>query len=118
MRIIVQSKTLPVTQALQAFIRHQSQKLAKITGRIGQLSVFLEKVAKKSNDPTAASVKYWVQLPGRKAVVVTRHAVDMYEAIVDVTKRAMRQVLKVKEKRMGQMYRVNGRHHRLPEWPK
>ncbi len=108
MHVIVQSKTLPVTQALRAFVDHQASKLEKLAD-ITKLCVFLENVGKKSNDPQAATVQYLIEIPGRKAVVVRRRAVDMYEAIVDATERAMRQVSKVKERRLSEW-----RHKNVP----
>ncbi|HEX7018018.1 MAG TPA: hypothetical protein VF209_03885, partial [Patescibacteria group bacterium] len=64
MRVIVQSKTLPVTFALRRFAQRQAEKLAKFSNRILHVFVYLEKVQGKRNDPFAASVKYAVHLPG------------------------------------------------------
>lgn len=99
MRVIVQSKTLPITRALRSFVWRQALKLDRVAD-ITKLSVFLENVGKKSNDPQAATVKYLIEMPGKKAVVVRRHAVDMYDAVVDATERAFRQVRKIKERRL------------------
>lgn len=100
MTIIVQAKSLPVTQALRTFVQNQAAKIAKFSGKVSQITVYLEKVTqRKTNDPSVASVKYHVKLPG-KDIVVSRRAVDMYDAIVDATNRVSRQVRKLKEKRV------------------
>ncbi len=107
MHVIVQSKTLPITRALRAFVDHQASKLERLAN-ITKLSVFLEKVGKKNNDPSAATVQYLIEIPGKKALVVRRRAVDMYEAIVDATQRAMRRVRKVKERQLNDHHHKNG----------
>lgn len=99
MRVIVQSKTLPVTSAIRRFAQRQAEKIEKFSGKITSVFVYLEKVKGKDNDPFAASVKYHVHLPGRD-VVVRRKATDLYLAMVAAAQRAGRQVRKIKEKRM------------------
>jgi len=107
MTVLVQAKSIPVTKALRAFVQQQAAKVARLTDRVSQITVYLEKTSKrKSNDPRATSVRYHIKLPG-KDVVVRRKAVDMYDAIVDATDRATRQVRKLKEKRLQK--RTQGR---------
>lgn len=98
MTVLVQAKSIPVTQALRLFVQGQAAKIAKFSGKISQITVYLEQIGKrKTNDPTATMVKYHVKLAG-KDVIVTRKSKDMYDAIVDATDRAVRQVRKLKEK--------------------
>lgn len=100
MTVIVQGKSMAVTQALRNFAARQAQKISKLTDKASQVTVYLEKISsRKSNDPQSTEVRYHVQLPG-KDVVVKARAVDMYDAIVDATDRVVRQVRKLKEKRL------------------
>ncbi|PIR59236.1 MAG: ribosomal subunit interface protein [Candidatus Pacebacteria bacterium CG10_big_fil_rev_8_21_14_0_10_56_10] len=107
MRIIVQSKTVRVTQALRAFVRKQALKMLKHQRVIG-VRVYLETVAKRSNDPQGTTVKYQVEVPG-KDIVVKRQAADLYQAIASATRRALRQVRKAKEKRITTGRRTDNR---------
>jgi ribosomal subunit interface protein len=101
MTLIVESKRLKLTKALREFVSKQTQKLTKL-GQQGatKVAVYLETVKKKSNDPTANSVTYALSLPGRKVIVVKKHAVDMYQAIVAASSEAFRKLRKVKERRL------------------
>lgn len=100
MTVIVQAKSIPVTKALRQFVRRQADKVSHFSGKISQITVSLERASRrKNNDPTTSIVKYHVKVPG-KDIVVKRTAVDMYDAIVDATDRVVRQVRKLKEKRI------------------
>lgn len=99
MKVIIRSKTLEVTKALQAFIKKQAQKLTKSGQRISKITVFLETVRRKKNDSSAATVKFHVDIPG-KNIVVKRQAEDMYKAVVDAANRANRYMRKTKERRL------------------
>lgn len=99
MNVSVQSKTLEVTEALRSFCEKQAGKVSRFSQKISSVSIYIENIAKKKNDPAAASVKYAVNIPGQ-VLVVKRRATDMYEAIVDATNGIMRQVRKEKEKRI------------------
>ncbi|MDH5532890.1 MAG: ribosome-associated translation inhibitor RaiA [Candidatus Pacebacteria bacterium] len=99
MNITVQSKTLEVTDALRAFCEKQASKVGRFGRNISQINIHIENITRKKNDPTAASVQYSVDLPG-KVLVVKRTAVNMYDAVVDATNGIMRQVRKTKEKRI------------------
>jgi ribosomal subunit interface protein len=101
MNVIVQSKTLAISDGLRQCIDRQSRKLNKLGIKIDKVRIFLENLAKKKNDTKSAQVTYAVALPGKKEVVVMRRAADMYEAIVDATNRVMRQVREEKEKRIA-----------------
>lgn len=102
MTVIVQAKSMSVTQSLRNFATSQAKKIAKFSRKISQITVHLEQVNQaKSNDPTVASVKYLVRMPG-KDIIVKRKATDMYDAIVDATDRVTRQVRKLKEKKIAQ----------------
>lgn len=98
MKVIIRSKTLEVTKALNAFIKKQARKLTKSGQRIEKITVFLEAVRPK-NDEKSSVVKFFVDMPG-KNLVVQRQAEDMYKAIVDTADRASRYMRKNKEKRL------------------
>lgn len=100
MTVIVESKRMKVTQALRQFVEQQTQKIVKLSKPATMVRVNLETVEKKSNDPLANSVTFRVQTPG-KDVVVTKRAVDMYDAIVDASKGAARQLRKYYERQLG-----------------
>lgn len=102
MKVFVEAKNLVVTPALRRHVEQHTKKLQKIGKKIVEVRVFLETIAKKSNDPTANRVIVSVSLPG-KAVVVRKQAVDMYEAIVDAAHSASRRVRKEAEKRITRM---------------
>lgn len=101
MNVIVQSKTLPITDGMRQCIDRQTHKLQKLGIRIDKVRIFLENLARKKNDTKSARVTYAVALPGKKEVVVMRHAADMYAAIVDATNSLIRQVREEKERRIG-----------------
>jgi len=103
MRVIVQSKTIAITDALRQFIERQASKLDRLGIRVSKASVFLENIGKK-NDLKNATVKYAISLPGKKRIIVKRCAADMYQAVADATDRAIRQLRKTKEKRIS-LYR-------------
>ncbi len=99
MQILVQSKTLSITAALRAFIERQARKLSRRGERVQAVTVFVETVGKKKNDVQSAIAKMKVSLPGRD-LMVERRAQDLYEAVIDVTARAARQIRKTKERRI------------------
>ncbi len=105
MNVIVQSKTLPITQALRSYVEQQTHKLEKYANQVGDIYVFLEHAVGKKSQPYSAKVKYLVTMPGRPAVVVRRKAADLYSGIVDATDRTVRLVRKAKEKRLTQQRR-------------
>jgi len=98
MTVLVQSNSLKVTKALQRFVEDQAAKVLKLGKRVVKIQVYLESIAKKNNDPHANKVTYQVSIPG-KDVVVTKGAADMYDAIVDATDSAVRQLRKLYERR-------------------
>lgn len=98
MTVLVQSNSLKVTKALQRFVEDQASKVLKLGKQVVKIQVYLESITKKSNDSHANKVTYKVAIPG-KDVIVTKGATDMYEAIVDATDGAVRQLRKLYEKR-------------------
>lgn len=98
MQLQVSSKHMDVTPAIRAFATKQAGKLAKLSKKIIGARIFLETVPKKHNDPQANTVTYEVDVPGKNVVVQAR-AKDLYQAIVEATNSATRQVRKVFEKR-------------------
>ena len=108
MNVIVQSKTLVITEALRSFAEQQAEKLRRRGQKISQVTVFLEQVARKKNDVQAATAKFLIELPG-KQVVVQHKAHDLYLAISEAAGRATRQVRRFREKRVDQYHH----HHHL-----
>lgn len=102
MQIQVASKTLKVTRALRQFASDQAAKLQKPNQRISKVRISLDQPAKGTKRDRNALVKYVVSLPG-KTVVMKHKAHDMYEAIVETTDKVVRQVRKIKEKRLDQL---------------
>jgi len=103
MRVVVQSSSVPVTQALRSFAEQQVNRLVRKSQRIYQINFGIRKILGKKNDMTAAEVTCRVSLPG-KQVVITRRGSDVYEALVDSSRRAARKLRKLREKR-SQKYR-------------
>lgn len=101
MNVIVQSKTLAITDGLRQCIDRQARKLNKLGVKVDKVRIFLENLAKKKNDTKSAKVTYAVALPGKKEVVVMRRAADMYVAIADATNSLIRQVREQKERRIS-----------------
>lgn len=99
MTVIVESKKMKVTQAIRMFAEKQANKIAKLGKDVFQVRIHLESVAKKKSDARSNLVTYCISIPGRD-IVVKKHAVDMYAAIVDATSGAVRKLRKVNEKRM------------------
>lgn len=98
MTVLVESNSIKVTDALRQFVETQAQKVSKLGKGIVDIRVFLETIAKKNNDPHANKVTLKVSIPG-KDVVVTKAAVDMYEAITGATDSAVRRLRKVYERK-------------------
>jgi len=99
MTVLVEAKNMEVTQALRRHVFQQAQRLTRLGKKIVGISVFLETIPKKSNDPHANKVTFKVRVPG-KDVVVMKQAVDMYQAIVEAAHGAFRQVRKLAERRI------------------
>lgn len=100
MQVIVESKNLTVTEALRLHILKQSKKIERLKKPITSVRVYLENIAKKSNDPKANGVTFHIEMPGKKDVTIQKHAVDMYEAIVQAAEGAVRHIRKEAEKRI------------------
>lgn len=105
MTVIVESKKMKLTQAIRIFAQDQAEKLKKLEKGVSEVRIYLESVAKKKSDIYSNIVTYRVSIPG-KDIVVKKHAVDMYAAIVDATEGAVRKLRKVSEKRMTMKRRV------------
>jgi ribosomal subunit interface protein len=99
MNVIVQSKTMVITEAMRAFVLRQARKLFQRRQRITQVVVFLENVRRKKNDTTAATAKFFIDIPGKNLVVQER-AHDVYLAISNAAKATMRRLRKTKERRL------------------
>ena len=102
MNVIVHSKTIKLTKAIRVFCQEQCEKLFGKGSHISQVSVFLEDISRKKSSSKRASAKIKISIPG-KDVVIRRQAHDLYKAIVDVTRRAQRQLRKSKEKKKHQV---------------
>ena len=99
MTVIVESKRMKVTKALRDFIEKQTRKIVKLNKKPTQVRVHLETNERKSNDPFSNVVTFLIEIPG-KNIVITKHAVNMYDAIVDAATGAARQLRKKHEKRV------------------
>jgi ribosomal subunit interface protein len=104
MTVIVQSKTFVVTEALRAFVTQQVQKLLKHSKKILEVVVFLEMVKRKKNDVYSASAQFVIVMPQRR-VVVRQKAKDLYIAISEAARSTLRQVGRVKERRLARALR-------------
>ncbi len=105
MSILIQSKTLSVTAGLRSFIERQTRKLFTKSHRIQGVTVFLETIGRrKKNDQSATIARIKLSLPG-KDVVVQRRAADLYQAIVEASHSAARQITRVKDKRITKRFR-------------
>lgn len=100
MNVIVQSKTMVITAAIESAAYHFAKKFTRRGQRISQVHVFLEQVAKKKNDTTAAIATFAVDVPG-KNVVVREKARDVYLALSEAANGVLRQLSKTKEKRLA-----------------
>lgn len=98
MNVIVQSKTLVVTAAIQSFVHRQVMRLIRHDKQIDRVTVFLENVAKKKNDLHSATARILIDLPG-KNILVQEQAKNLYLAINEATRAAAQQVSKMKERR-------------------
>ena len=98
MNVIVQSKTMVITEAIRNFAIRQTRKLLRRGQKIGNVFVFLETVKRKKNDEFAAIAKFYVDLPGRN-IVVQEKAKDIYLAMHDAAAATLRQIGRSKEKR-------------------
>lgn len=105
MTVLVEAKNMEVTEALRTHVTKHAEKLAKLGKRVISVRVFLETVAKKSNDPHANHVTFRVMIPG-KDIVVHKQAVDMYQAVIQAARGAIRHVRKVAERRITKTRRV------------
>jgi ribosomal subunit interface protein len=103
MNILVQAKNGEATQALRSFIKNQLNRVEKLGVPIRQVRVFLENIARKDSDEHRASVKVDIEIKGKKKVAVKSHAHDLYQAVVEASKDALRQVRKRKEKDVSRL---------------
>lgn len=97
MQVIVESKEMQVTPAIQEHALRQARKVAKVYEKVLRVRLFLETIKKKRNDPSANIVTYTVEMPGVNAVVSAR-AADMYGAITKASDAAARRVRKELDK--------------------
>lgn len=107
MNVIVQSKTMVVTEALRGAATRLAKKFSRRRQKINTINVFIETVAKKKNDMTSATAKFAVDLPG-KNVVVQERAKDAYVALSEAAHAVMRQLGKTKERRITRRYKLAG----------
>lgn len=100
MVVLIESKTIIITEALRAMATRQARKLFHFGASITKVRITLDTIARKKNDSQAAVVQYSVELPG-KDVVVRRRAKDIYLAITEAAAHAARSVRKMKEKKLS-----------------
>jgi len=99
MNVIVQSKSVKVTQGITLFAQKCLAKLLVRGYRISQIKVFIENIARKKNDGKSAIAKIEISLPG-KVILVVGYAKTIYQAILTASRDAMRAVNKFREKRI------------------
>ena len=99
MRVLVQSSSIDITEALRRFIDEQVQRICRKSHQISKICVFLDVIGRKKNDPKSSQAKFLIMVPG-KDIVVKRTATNLYDAIVDVSRRAARQLGKAQKTRL------------------
>lgn len=97
MNVIVQSKTMEVTEAIREFAETHAQKLLEHDPKVAQVTIYLEHNKKKKNDEFGSSAKFLVDEPGKK-VLVEEHAKDLYTAIADAARATSLKLSKLKKK--------------------
>jgi len=65
MSVIIQARSIELTDALDSFIQKQASKLNKVSDRITGVSIYIEHLKRKSNDPKRALVRYRVKCRGK-----------------------------------------------------
>jgi len=98
MTVIVESKKMKVTKAIREFAQNQALRISKLGKSVLDIKIHLEKQAKKKMDKSSNIVTYLISIPGKDIVVQSKSA-DMYNAIIEATKSAVRKLRKVNEKR-------------------
>lgn len=99
MKILVQAKNMKVTQAIYGFVDEKVKRnVSKFGHKVLAVKVYLENVARKKNDPEAASAKVEIEVPGNN-IVVEGKSFDPYQAISQAIKAGGRRLRKNKEKK-------------------
>jgi ribosomal subunit interface protein len=98
MTVIIESKKMKVTKAIRLFTEKQALKISKLGKSVLDIKVHLETIARKKMNKDSNIVTYFISVPG-KDIVVKSKSDDMYNAIVEATKSAVRKLRKVNEKR-------------------
>ena len=101
MNVLVQAKSLEVTDGIRSFVEKQAQKVSKVGVPIPLMTVYLEMVERKDHEANRCVVSCKTELAG-KDVLVKKHGVDLYAVIVDAIEGTIRGVREVKEKRIAQ----------------
>lgn len=105
MRVIVQSKSVAVTEALRRYIRRQLSLLTRHSQRISSVTVILETIKGGKDPERAMKVKICIHLP-KAPFCVEREGHDLYQVVVDASHRAARYLRKTKEKHLESRRRV------------
>jgi len=98
MTVIIESKKMKITQAIRSFTEKQALKISKLGKSVLDIKVHLETITKKKMDKNSNIVTYFISIPG-KDIVVKSKSDDMYNAIIEATRSAVRKLRKVNEKR-------------------
>ena len=116
MNILVHSKTLPVTDSIRTFVGRQVRKVAKLSGKVLAVNVFLDTVKTSRGLNQLAEAKIRVIVPGKNVMVRSR-AHDLYLAISQAMADAAQALRKRKEryltKRAWLRPRARSAHERL-----
>ncbi len=100
MQTIIQAKNMEVTDAMRQSINQQiKRKISKVGHKISKIRVYLEHLRTKNSQGYTAKVTFEIEKPGKNVVVCTK-AYEFYDAVVDATNSALRQLRKLKEKKI------------------
>ncbi len=95
--VLIHSKSLKITLALENFIYKETEKLFKPKVKIVGFDIYLENdsLMRKNKDNNKAKIVVDVVVP-KKHLVVQSSSFDMYEAILLAIKAMKREIMKVK----------------------
>jgi ribosomal subunit interface protein len=99
MKILVQAKDMKVTKAIYGFVDEKVKRnILKLGQKVIGVKVYLEKIARKKNDPESSTAKVEIEVPGNN-IVVEGKSFDPYQAISQAIKAGGRRLRKDKEKK-------------------
>ena len=101
MKILVQAKSMKVTQGIHNFVKQKvARKISKLGQKVIGVKVYLEDITRKKSDPNGSQAKVKIEIPG-KDIIVSEKSHDPYQAISNAIKAGARQLRKIKEKKFA-----------------